>query len=374
MNANTILEASPQMNEANTKAAILQDFIELLNWNIPENTQLEYPVKAFGQTYNVDYALILEGTPAAFLEAKGADKSLTADHEEQLSSYMMNMNVNYGILSNGKEYRFFQRQVDANNVSVQRIAVVDLESLVDRAAVLEAYTVEAIETGDAGKILGRINALREARNVLQSKKDELALKLTDVLSSSVTEAVTPLAESQFKEAIDRIVDEIEQEIDFEGSGPTGGDAGETTITPRKDLIAGTIRRGEIEGDSDARVAVFPSKPSGIPFMMENNAWGFVRVGKEFDYVAMYISGEGAEVRYFAEVKDVVRPEDANLERPALEYVDRDEIGEGKMVVRFQPESLFELEDPVPRETKFPMSLQYTTLQALRTAETTDDML
>jgi hypothetical protein len=55
-------------------------------------------------------------------------------------------------------------------------------------------------------------------------------------------------------------------------------------------------------------------------------------------------------------------------------VERDEIGEGKMVVRFEPESLYELEDPVPYETKYPQSLQYTTLGALRTAETTDDML
>jgi hypothetical protein len=60
----SVLEASPQMDEANTKAAILRDFLDLLEWEIPTNTQLEYSVKAFGQTYKVDYALILEGAPA----------------------------------------------------------------------------------------------------------------------------------------------------------------------------------------------------------------------------------------------------------------------------------------------------------------------
>ena len=89
---------------------------------------------------------------------------------------------------------------------------------------------------------------------------------------------------------------------------------------------------------------------------------------------MYVTGDVRQVKYFATVKDVVPPDEANLERPPLSYVERDEIGEGKMVVRFKPGSLYELEDPVPYETKYPQSLQYTTFGALQSAETTDDML
>ncbi|MFB6187240.1 MAG: type I restriction enzyme HsdR N-terminal domain-containing protein, partial [Halobacteriaceae archaeon] len=99
----------------------------------------------------------------AFLEAKGADTALTADHEEQLSSYMMNKNVNYGILTNGKQYRFFQRRVDAANVDVQKVGDVALEALPNHLTVLKAYEKDTIESGESGKILGRINELREAR-------------------------------------------------------------------------------------------------------------------------------------------------------------------------------------------------------------------
>src|SRR6056297_1734494 len=140
----SVLDASPQMDEANTKAAILRDFLTLLDWQIPENTQLEYSVEAFGQTYKVDYALILDGTPVAFLEAKGADTSLTGDHEDQLSSYMTNKNVTYGILTNGKQYRFFQRRVDATDVDVQRAAAVALEDLPTHLAILQAYQKDTI--------------------------------------------------------------------------------------------------------------------------------------------------------------------------------------------------------------------------------------
>ena len=32
------IEAAPQMDEANTKAVVLRDFLDLLNWTIPVNT------------------------------------------------------------------------------------------------------------------------------------------------------------------------------------------------------------------------------------------------------------------------------------------------------------------------------------------------
>ena len=137
--SDAVLDSSPQMDEANTKAAVLRDFLDLLGWQIPQNTQLEYSVEAFGQTYKVDYSLVLDGTPVAFLEAKGVDTSLTQDHEEQLSSYLTNENVTYGILTNGKQYRFFQRRVDASNVDVQKVGDVALEDLPNRLAVLKAF-------------------------------------------------------------------------------------------------------------------------------------------------------------------------------------------------------------------------------------------
>jgi len=204
------------MDEANTKAAILRDFLDLLDWQIPQNTQLEYSVEAFGQTYKVDYALILDGTPVAFLEAKGADTALTDDHEDQLSSYMTNKNVTYGILTNGKQYRFFQRRVDASNVDVQKVGDVALEDLPNHLAVLKAYEKDAIESGESGKILGRINELREARRTLEADKDDLAVELSNILADEVSDSISSLAETQAKEMIDRLVADIESEIDADG--------------------------------------------------------------------------------------------------------------------------------------------------------------
>ncbi|WP_254808451.1 type I restriction enzyme HsdR N-terminal domain-containing protein [Natronosalvus amylolyticus] len=371
-----VMDSSPQMDEANTKAAVLREFLDLLDWEIPKNTQLEYPVEAFGRTYKVDYALILEGTPVAFLEAKGADTALTADHDEQLSSYMMNKNVTYGILTNGKQYRFFQRRVDASNVDVQMVGDVDLRNLPSRLAVLKAYERDAIESGESGKILGRINELREARRVLEAKKDDLAVELSNVLADRVSGSISSLAETQTKEMIDRLVADIESEIDADSGGIDVliGGGGSGGVEPTDNHVVSQIKRTKIEGGDEAKVAVFPTKESGLSFLKENNAWGFVRIGSEFEYVAMYVTGDVRQVKYFATVKDVVRPETAELSRPIEEYADGEKIAEDKMIIRFKPESLYELEDPIPYETKYPQNLRYSALGALRTAETTDDML
>jgi hypothetical protein len=122
------------------------------------------------------------------------------------------------------------------------------------------------------------------------------------------------------------------------------------------------------------VAVFPTRESGLPFLKENEAWGFVRVGREFDYVAMYVTGDVRQVKYIAEVERVVSPDRADLKREPLDYKNRGAIANDKRVIMFKPGTLYELEDPVPFETRYPQSLRYTTLEELRTAKTTDDML
>jgi hypothetical protein len=81
---------------------------------------------------------------------------------------------------------------------------------------VKAFEKDAIESGESGKILGRINELREARHTLEAEKDELAVELSGVLADEVSDAILSLAETQVKEMIDRLVVDIESEIDADG--------------------------------------------------------------------------------------------------------------------------------------------------------------
>jgi len=215
--ARATIEAAPQMDEANTKAAVLRDFLDLLSWTIPENTRLEYPVKAFGKTYKADYALVLEGTPVAFLEAKGVDTSLTEKHRKQLQAYLKNEDVNLGILTNGREYEFYRREIIDSKVTVNTLATATLSSLSDKMTTLSAFTKDAIQTEEWIPILDRIRALRDARTELEARKDELAGEVAHVFTEQLSDALASPAESQAKEMIDRLIRDIEREID-DGSG------------------------------------------------------------------------------------------------------------------------------------------------------------
>jgi hypothetical protein len=215
--AEATIEAAPQMDEANTKAAVLRDFLDLLDWNIPANTQLEYSVKAFGKTYKADYALILEGTPVAFLEAKGVDTTLTEEHRKQLKAYLKNEDVNLGILTNGQKYEFYRREIIDSKVNVDTLGEADLQSLPDTMTTLSAFTKDAIQNEEWVTILDRIRELREARTQLEAEKDELATEVADLFTGRVSENLASSAESQAKEMIDRLIKDIESEID-DGSG------------------------------------------------------------------------------------------------------------------------------------------------------------
>jgi hypothetical protein len=219
--AEPVIEDSPQMGEATTKAALLRDFIELLGWKIPMNTELEYSVNAFGKVFKVDYALVLDGRPVAFLEAKGLDTTLTSDHREQLSEYMRSEDVNWGILTNGQEYEFYQRRVIDTNVKVEAVEQTTLQQLPNKGSIIEAYCTETIRDEESGAIIEHIRELRDSWETLTNKKEKLATAVVDTLTESISDAVEPEAKSQAKEMIDRLITEIESEIDTDATGQVG---------------------------------------------------------------------------------------------------------------------------------------------------------
>ncbi|NLV14060.1 hypothetical protein GOC77_12375 [Haloarcula argentinensis] len=136
-----------------------------------------------------------------------------------------------------------------------------------------------------------------------------------------------------------------------------------------------MSRDELDGLHDATVAVFPSQTPGVEFLKENNAWGFVHINQQPEYVAMYISDDVQQIRYVAYVQQIVPAADATLARTLESYIgDQAEFDEGKKVVVFEPDSLYELEDPIEYESRVPYSLRYTDLGRFKQAETTDDIL
>lgn len=138
----------------------------------------------------------------------------------------------------------------------------------------------------------------------------------------------------------------------------------------------TISRDEIQGDPDDLVAIFPTQEFGVKFLLENNAWGLVRISREPVYIAMYVSDPVREIKYIGKVRDVVSVNDIEdeLKSSVKEYTSKAGGGTGNKLVRFEKNGLYQLEEPIPYKNKHPQSLRYANLSDIRNATTTDDIL
>ena len=380
----SLLEASPQMDEENTKVKLIQPFVDLLGWNFySTELQLEYTVQMGTQSLKVDYALMVGDTPVVFIEAKASRSNLNESDVRQLQSYMrQELSVDWGVLTNGKQFQILSASSHDRRDGETSIATFGLDDMAENPDILEILTKDAIQSGRADEIARQLTHTNRAISRLNEREEPIAKRLTDVLQGELGETPIDL-EEQSLDFVHDLRHALRERREFIGTSTSGrdgttdstdGDEEDVEIESVENRVAGTIYRADIEGDDDAEVAVFPSRKSGLPFLLENNAWGFVRIGRDFDYVAMYITRDAREIRYFATVKDIVDPEEADLVREPSDYKDGAKIAEEKKVVRFEENSLYELEDPIPFENKYPQGHRYTTLEKLRAAKTTDDIL
>jgi predicted type IV restriction endonuclease len=379
-----LIESSPQMDEENTKVKLVQPFLELLGWNLySTEVALEYTIPMASGSTHVDYALLVGESPVVFVEAKPVRSTLTDSEVQQLRSYMrQELDVDWGILTNGKSFEVLTKNHHQNGGEEVSVVQFDLDDLSESPEVLELLSKESIRSGKSDEIAEQVAETNRAIRYLQENEDSVTTSVSAAVEDEVGELTIDIQE-QSREFVQNLVSVLREQRQFVSESPpeepekeneSETDDAPDEIDPLKNKVAGTIGRKAIDGDSNARVAVFPTKESGLPFLKENEAWGFVRVGSDFDYVAMYVTGDVREIKYFAKVSDIVEPDAAELMREPSDYKDGAKIAEGKKVIMFEPGSLCELENPVPFESKYPQSLQYTTLGKLRNAETTDDML
>ncbi len=109
-----LMSDNPLMNEPNTKVKVITPFLELLGWDINFDVELEYPVKVGSKTAKVDYALLLEGKPTVFVEAKGFDSDIGEDESSQAISYGRIEGVTWAAVTNGKSMHIFNTEWGKN--------------------------------------------------------------------------------------------------------------------------------------------------------------------------------------------------------------------------------------------------------------------
>src|SRR5215207_6732410 len=105
-----IQNRNENIGEQNTKAAIIDPLLAALGWDIEDIDEVSREYRRKSQDNPVDYALFMLRSPRLFVEAKGLEKDLS-DRKwiSQVLGYATVVGVEWCVLTNGDEYRLYQR-------------------------------------------------------------------------------------------------------------------------------------------------------------------------------------------------------------------------------------------------------------------------
>lgn len=247
-----LIEESPQMDEQNTKRKVIEPLIEILGWDIiSTDVELEYSIQMGSGTKKVDYALKLQDTPVVFVEAKGCDTPLDHSHEKQLKSYMRQVGVDWGLLSNGREFEILRRDFSSNRPNEISLANFSIEEIAENVQPLRALTSDSISSGESRQIAEKIESVQEAIRSLQKNKEELAEDVTRVVTDTVGESVSQQVEDEAKSFVDDLIDSLEKQ-----THQTEESKKKPTPKGEKDYVIQLTRDGKeihcVSGDQQAK--------------------------------------------------------------------------------------------------------------------------
>lgn len=371
--AQSVIDASPQMNESNTKVKLIQPFLQdILCWDI-HHMELEYSVQMGGQTYHVDYALTIADIPKVFVEAKGCDTDLKDKHADQLQSYLKLQDVTWGLLTNGRDYEIYQLQIESGRAEFYCIADISIDELPSYRQSLSAISKPAIESGNAADVVRYIREVSQAEQTLAARKAEIANQIAETVTNETTDVIYQDVEQEAKQLVDRLIETLQTDqssVVDSGNSPAPASTSEPFGPDEVSFPVKSLQ--EISDADDAHAAVYPSNERGIEFLKDHQAWGFISIGSTPEYFFIYLTKPYQHIRYCGTVDEIV-DSDTFLTRNDIPK-DRHKYGKNKKVVTFS--ELFELEEPIPIGSKNPHRMQgllYTTLSDVKSANTTDEL-
>lgn len=250
-----LIDESPQMDEQNTKRKVIEPLIELLGWEmLSSEVELEYSVQMGSGTKKVDYALKIEDTPVVFVEGKGCDTAITDNHRDQLRSYMRQVGVDWGILTNGREFEIFRRDYSSNRPNEVSLAKFPIEDSIKNSQPLRAVSRESINTGESRQIAEKIESVQQAVDTLQTNKEDLAEEVTRVVTSVAGEAVSQRVEDEAKNFVDNLILSLEEQAHKPSIKKKASDVSKPNSGDRYEiqLLQGGLEQHRVSGNTQAK--------------------------------------------------------------------------------------------------------------------------
>lgn len=201
--ANVRRNRDRQIGEQNTKATLIEPVLEALGWDIRDFDEVTREFKAKPRDKPVDYALKLFRKPRLFIEAKGLGENL-ADRRwvSQVLSYATVAGVQWCVLTDGNEYRFYNATatVDAEEKLFRSVIISDSDES-EVAILLDLISRRNLEEN-------QLNVLWSVHFVDRSVKSRLRAMLDSQdkgLVRLIRKTEPQLAPKEIAESLSRLV-------------------------------------------------------------------------------------------------------------------------------------------------------------------------
>ncbi len=367
----------PQMKEANVKLRIVQPLLAALGWDgVTGDYEMERPLKIGSSKVSVDYALLVDGNSAAFVETKGFDTALSDEDAEQVISYGRVANVRWCVLTNGRELRIYdadERGAPADSL----ISQLDLRQLPSKFEEIRMLEKDALLSQEVETAV----SLRKALKTASRRFDDSRSEAVTAISGTLRRFLAELPEAQLSDLSDKGYAAVRSELQrlmhpqLEAARPPHPPQKKTDRSIQESDVR-VLARDNLIGDSRETVIICPARVTpGVTFLLRYQAWGYVKANRPAQYLGLYVSKPHSCVLYFGAIERITPPLPS---RSAVEGIDDSDLTSfepGKRVIWLRPGTLVKLSNPI-RSTSLhghPQSPRYTTLKKFKDARNTDDL-
>lgn len=162
------------LTEEATKNALIMPFIKALGYNVfnPSEVVPEFTADVGTKKgEKVDYAIMIDGTPAILIECKPCNSNLAKEHASQLYRYFSVTEAKFGILTNGINYLFYTDIEEPNKMDSKPFFEVNMEEI--RPDVIKELKKFSKSEFDFNEILYSASELKYTREIKKILVNEL---------------------------------------------------------------------------------------------------------------------------------------------------------------------------------------------------------
>ena len=181
-------------SEANTSLFLVQPFFTALGYDVtdPRDVEPEFTADVGIQRERVDYALKVDGKAAILVEVKYAGASLDNQHAAQLRRYFSTkLDIHFGILTNGREFRFFSDLDRPNVMDDEPFFRLNLQDFDETSLdVLAHFAKSRFRAPEAVQAARRSKDRQRIRQALKAQFDPLSQEAAAFILSNVAPGET----------------------------------------------------------------------------------------------------------------------------------------------------------------------------------------